>query len=57
MGESRIGCMDRSASNYSSTAVLDDGTCIYNFGLINAIFENNPTDKSISSACKVKLDD
>jgi hypothetical protein len=33
--------MDKMASNYSSSVVVDDGTCIYNFGTINGIFENN----------------
>ena len=41
LGSEKIGCMDKIASNYSSSVVVDDGTCIYNFGPINGIFENN----------------
>ena len=29
LGQDKIGCMDRSASNYLDSAVLDDGSCMY----------------------------
>jgi hypothetical protein len=29
MGSEKIGCMDRRALNYSNTAVLNNGSCIY----------------------------
>jgi len=47
--------MDKSASNYSNTAVLDDGTCVYNFGLINDIFENNTHVKIFPQPAKSNL--
>ena len=41
LGSEKIGCMDKIASNYSSSVVVDDGTCIYNSGTTNDVFENN----------------
>jgi len=29
LGENRIGCMDRLASNYSNEVVIDNGSCMY----------------------------
>jgi len=29
LGEERIGCMDKKATNYLKTAVLDDESCVY----------------------------
>ena len=35
-----LGCTDPLANNYDSTAVIDDGSCIFNFGCTNPLADN-----------------
>ena len=35
LGDEKIGCMDKNASNYLATAVLDSESCIYSTGLLD----------------------
>ena len=35
LGEDKIGCMDKGASNYLISAVLDDESCMYSMGISN----------------------
>ena len=41
LGMDRIGCMDKSAHNYLSSAVLDDGSCLYSMNMRDNIVKDN----------------
>jgi hypothetical protein len=40
LGDEKIGCMDKNASNYLETAVLDSESCIYLTGFGSAQIDN-----------------